>query len=90
MSTKAYKVDFLSTIEDQTDRKWSETPRRPLNGEEIATNLQSLIDDRVHQGYRLLQVMDAHTRSSDRKHDMSHTSPKPDGLLVMFVKASLG
>lgn len=87
--SNAYKVEFLSSIEDQENLKWSSTPRRPLTGEEVAQNLQQLIDDHVHQGYHLQQVMDAHTRTSDRTTDMSHTHPKPDGLLVIFVKASL-
>jgi hypothetical protein len=87
--SNAYKVEFLSSIEDQEDLKWSSTPRRPLKGEEIARNLQQLINDHVHQGYRLQQVMDAHSRTSDKKTDMSHTHPKPDGLLVIFVKESM-
>lgn len=84
----AYRVEFLSSIEDQDNRKWTETPRRPLSGEEIAQNLQTLIDDQVHQGYRLQHIMDAHTRTSDRKSDLSHMHPKPDGLLVVFVKST--
>ena len=82
--SNAVKVVFLSTIEDQSELKWSATKRRPLTGDEIAHQLEELIAEQRHRGYRFVQMNEVHTRTSDSTHDMSHMHPKPDGLLVVF------
>lgn len=84
--SNAVKVVFLSTIEDQTNIKWSSQRRRPLKGDEIARQLEELIADQSHKGYRYVEMNEIHSRTSDKAHDMSHTHPKPDGLLVVFER----
>ena len=84
--SNAVKVVFFSTIEDQENIKWSQERRRPLPGEEIAKRLEELIADQAHQGYRFVQMTDVHSRTSMKKHDMSHHHPKPDGMLIVFER----
>mgnify|MGYP000061794738 CR=1 FL=1 len=84
--SNAVRVVFLSTIEDQDEVKWNMPKRRPLSGEEIARNLEELIAEQLHQGYRYVQMNEIHSRTGESKHDMSHHHPKPDGLLVVFER----
>jgi (2Fe-2S) ferredoxin len=84
--SNAYKVDFLPTVEDRKKRKWYQSVDYPLDGQLIAQHLQKLIDERLHQGYRLVQIIDAHTSGGSSGTELATQAPRPNGLLVVFAR----